>query len=127
MKITVTLSMFRDMMNDSCPGAFSYEGLEVLFNFLESLEYEKEQEFDPEEINGNYSEVKLKYVAKDAHLTYEEYVEINIDEDEYEDELVTYDWETMNDEQLREVVEEYLERETCILGFTKDTVVYMDF
>lgn len=208
--------MFRDEMSGYL---FSYEGLELLFDFLEMIENDgEEQEFDPVEINGSYSEVELKYIAKNYNLTINSFEKereelkgeppnveelvtndppkeykyflvisnllvrtedclgqyriitardygfksdpsnrktvylvtdfdykyrelalskseannlgelLTIRQDDEESGLeVILDWETMNNEQLREVVQDYLERETCIVGFTKDTVVYMDF
>lgn len=221
MKITVNFNMFCDMMQDEYPNAFTYDALHLLFNWLEMLEDGgEEQEFDPGEIYGQYSETKMRQFAKDNDLTYGSYDKNekeeltgeppNVDElitnkppreyenfrvvsnllvrtedclgqyriitaedhtyssnpqnrktvylvtdvdykyrglalnkseasdigelvairnkEEIEDEEVILDWETMDDDQVKEVVEKYLENRTCILGFTnEDTVVFQDF
>lgn len=185
MFIKVTENIFRDWMNEYCPNSFSYEGLSLLFDFLEQLENDSESgsEFCPSEVNDNYDEDELRNIAKDYNLTYEGYADTSTNEDEEEEnpfdiwlaeyyepagkdestgelwclsiytneylpkplsalrelynsendieddeELVTYDWETMTDEMVEEIVKEYLQNETCLVGITKQgTAVYMSF
>ena len=184
MFIKVTENIFRDWMNEYYPNSFSYEGLSLLFDFLEQLDDEnKPTEFDASEINGSYDENELRNIAKNYNLTYEGYADTSTNEDEevedpfeiwlaeyYEpagkdestsepwylsiytneylpkslsslrelynsendieddEELVTYDWETMSDKMVEEVVKEYLQNETCLVGITDEgTAVYMSF
>lgn len=54
MHLTVTLPIFRDYMNSRRPENFSYEGQEVLFDYLE--DYGDEWEFDPIHICSLFQE-----------------------------------------------------------------------
>lgn len=103
-------------MNECCPNSFSYEGLELLFGFLE--ECENSGELDPIAINSSYEENTLRDIIKEYSLT------IQIELDEKKEVLKD---ESMTDEQVREVVEEYLKLNTCLVGITSDTAVYMSF
>lgn len=122
MKITVDERMFRDKFIDySREDNFSREGLSLLFEYLEQLEEDtgEEMELDVISLCCDYSELTFQEVAKEYSLT--------LEETEDEGEEVTYNWETMNDDQLEEVVKEYLEENTCVVGFTDTTVVYLNF
>ncbi len=46
MKQTINLSDFRDAFQKIRPNNFSYEGLEVLFNYLEELEKDSGEELE---------------------------------------------------------------------------------
>jgi hypothetical protein len=131
MFIRVTESIFRDWMNECFPNSFSYEGLGLLFNFLEGCENsENREELDVVALNCSYTEASLSDIAKNYSLMYEGDEEYNCD-DEDAAEVATqtvYDYETMTDEMLREVVYEYLQENTCLMGITsEDTAVYMSF
>jgi len=57
MKHTVTLNYFRNWFTKHKPNYFSYVGLECLYDFLILIEEGgKEQEFDPVEFWGIYTE-----------------------------------------------------------------------
>lgn len=128
MFIKVTESIFRDWMNEF---SFSPEALGLLFDFLEECDSpENGEELDPVALNGNYAEAYLRDIAKAYSLTIQNVVELELDEEGelIEDEIVEYGWETMTDEMLREVVEEYLKENTCLVGITSEgTAVYRDF
>lgn len=131
MFIKVTESIFRDWMNESCPNSFSYEGLGLLFNFLEGCENsDLGEELDPVDLDCSYDEDSLRDIAQNYSLTYEGDEEYSWNDEEEVEEATqtTYDYETMTDEMLKEVVEEYLLKNTCLVGITsEDTAVYLSF
>lgn len=128
MFIKVTESIFRDWMNEF---SFSHEALGLLFDFLEKCNSsENGEELDPVALNCRYTEASLRDIAKEYSLTIQDVVEIELDEEGevVEDEIFEYGWETMTDEMLREVVEEYLKENTYLVGVTSEgTAVYEDF
>lgn len=66
-------------------------------------------------VDKNYSEMTLREVAKEYHLTLEVKEYVN-----GEDKFFVYDWEKMNDEEIEKVVKEYLESHNSFLGFTEN-------
>ena len=64
MKMTMTLNDFRDEMTKIRPNNFSYEGLEILFDWFEDMEKmdNQEIEFDPIAICCDYSEASVKEI-----------------------------------------------------------------
>lgn len=102
MKITVSLSKFRDAFKDyGREESFSYEGLEIIFDYL--LEYEEstgeELELDVIAICGDFTE----YDLDDVNNYYDE---------EFED---------------LEEAEEWLSGQVSVLGVTSDTIVFQTY
>ena len=64
MKQTLSLDEFRHSMKQIRPENFSWEGLEILFDWFEDLEtsMEREIEFDPIAICCDYSEASVKEI-----------------------------------------------------------------
>ena len=108
MKTSVYLSDFRDTFQSVRPDNFSWEGLEILFNYLEELEQDTgiEMELDVIAICCDYSEATWAQIA-DGH---------EIDLTECED-----------DEEKEAAVIEYLEDEGQLIGKTSSSIVYRDF
>ena len=87
---------------------FSYEGLNLLFDYLESYEEEtgQELELDVVAICCDYNEDTVKVIADNYSIEYEENV--------YGDEL-------------RELVRDYLNENTTLVGETDTGFVYAAF
>lgn len=124
MKVTVDERMFRDRFIDyNKEDNFSAEGLSLLFDYLEQLEEDtgEEMELDVIALCCDYSELPLKEFAQEYCLetTYEEPVDVDDDGDTIS---VT---RNLSDEELKEVIEEYISENTTLVGFTsEDTVVF---
>jgi len=94
MKQTINLAKFRDAFHQADRGTqFSYEGLEVLFNYLEEID--PDYELDVIGICCDFSEGLWQHIASDYS--------IKIDENENEDEQA-------------EQVRQYLEDEGVLVG-----------
>ena len=109
MKTTITLDMFRKAFADmNRANNFSYEALEILFDYLEELEQDtgEEYELDVIAICCDYSEDTFEGIADNY----------DIDISECEDE-----------EEIREAVEDYLSDNTALVGTTDTTAVYLNF
>jgi len=109
MKTSVNLSQFRDSFrtygrNDN----FSYQGLELLFDYLEQLESDigEELELDVIALCCDYAESDFETIAQ----------EYSIDFSECED-----------DDDKIQAVEEYLQEYTVILGRVGDSIIYAQF
>ena len=109
MKTTVNLSAFRDAFrtygrNDN----FSYQGLELLFDYLEQLESDigEELELDVIALCCEYAESDLDTIAQ----------EYSIDLSQCEEELDKI-----------EAVEEYLNENTSVVGRVGDSFIYAQF
>lgn len=115
MKTTVTLHDFRDAFRRmDRMDQFTYEGLEVLFDYLEEYEdaSDSEIELDVIALCCDYAEDTPEQIAQEYN--------IELDEDDTAD---------MDDEEkaeaLREAVTEYLERNASVCGETSSgTIVY---
>lgn len=105
MKQTIGLSQFTDEFNACRSNSFSYQGLELLFNFLEDC--------DPE--------MELDVIALDCEYTEEAWQDIV----EYFDiDLSDCD----EDENRIQAVIDYLNDSTCYIGRTdSDKLVYQQF
>ena len=101
MKETVTLSTFRDAFRAIRPNNFSYEGLEILFDYLEQYEEDcgEELELDVIAFCCDFSECTLEEANRD------------------------YGWEF---ETLDELTE-HLHEETHVCGTTDTTVIFQCF
>lgn len=107
MKTTVTLSAFRDEFKAIRPDNFSYEGLGILFQYLE----------DYEEITGE--EIELDVIAICCEYSESTWQEIEsayvIDMEDIEDD---------DEKRRKQRVIDYLTDEGAFVGETDDTIVY---
>lgn len=101
MKQTINLYRFRRGFEELRPNNFSYDGLEVLFDYFEALEDEifEQIEYDVIAICCDYSESTLQELNRD----YEQ------------------DFESL------EQASEWLQDETILVGTTEETVIFQDF
>ena len=90
---------------------FSYEGLEVLFDYLENLTEDTGEtiELDVVALCCEYYESRIEEIVRDY----------NID--------CTIDGEPMDEEEIKETVREYLEENTSVCGQVSDGFVYAAF
>ena len=100
---TINLYQFRDAFQRMDRKNFSYEGLEVLFDFFEEVE---DYELDVVAICCNYTEETPEVIAQ------EHGIELSNEEDE---------------EQNRKDVLQYLEANTLVVGETASTIIYEHF
>ena len=107
MKQTITLSMFRDAFQSVRPDNFSYEGLEVLFDWFIEMEESGEPEFELDVIGicCGFSEQTDNDIAVDYQIDVDD-----LDDDDR--------WETVID---------YLNDNTIVCGQTDTTIIYQDF
>jgi hypothetical protein len=106
MKQTINLYQFRDNFNQSRPNNFSYEGLAILFEYLEELENDtgNEMELDVIGLCCDFSEDSLSSIVDSYSIDLE-------GEDDHE-----------------QAVKDYLEDKTTLLGITQDgNFVYQQF
>jgi len=90
---------------------FSYEGLRVLFNYLDSMG--GNVELDVIALCGEYEESNIQEIIDSCGS--------NID-------LLDWDGEPLKDEEeIKEKVKEYLEENTSVCGETSDGFVYACF
>jgi hypothetical protein len=112
MKTTVSIYDFRDQFHQCGRGdQFSYDGLRVLFEFLEEYEDStgSEIELDVPELCCEYSEDTPKEIAENYGYTF--------DEDENEDEDTRHN-----------AIIQFLNDRTTVCGVTKDGfIVYQAF
>jgi hypothetical protein len=107
MKQTINLHQFRDAFSIR-PNNFSYEGLEVLFDWFEDLEVmqEREIELDPIAFCCDYSEASVKEII-DAY---------------------SIDLDGVEPEEIDEFVLDYLNDRTIVLGVCEHgEIVYQNF
>ena len=100
MKQTINLNQFRDAFQAIRPDNFSYEGLEVLFNWFEELDYcgEPETELDVIAICCEFSEEEPDEIRHNFGVDYR------------------------GSELL-----EYLNQNTLVCGETTEAIIYQDF
>lgn len=114
MKQTIGFCQFCDAFRDADRNEnFSYEGKRVLFDYLEELEADtgEEMELDVIAICCDYNE-----------LSYTDIV------NEYSIDITDCDGETITDEdELIELVRDYLNDETCIVGENDGVFVFQVF
>jgi len=125
MKKTINLYQFRDAFMDIRPDNFSYEGLELLFNWYE--EYEdgtgEEMELDVIAICGDWNESTVDE-AINNYIVSTHKGKTSIYNDTVNDALEDCDEE----EERAEVMEEWLQDNTTVAGVTESgTIVYMGF
>ena len=107
MKQTIYLSDFRDAFDRMRPNNFSYEGLEVLFEYLEDCERDigEESELDVIALCCDFSEDTVTNIAGQYDIDIE-----GLDEDE-----------------TREAVQEHLEDHGVLVGAVADGFVFHQF
>lgn len=119
MKVTVNERMFRDMFIDyDRKDNFSYEGLGLLFDYLEQLEEDtgNEMELDVIALCCDYSELTLEQFAAEYSLT------ISWDFSFSSDGIIQPTEEEIR-ELLKEAIDEYISENTTLVGFTDDNTV----
>lgn len=105
MKQTIDLNDFRQAFrNYDRQDDFSYEGLEMLFDFFE--ESDPEMELDVIAICCDFNELSWESVASDYSI-------------EFDDDL--------DDDEKKEIVREYLQDNTFLVGETNEGFVYQAF
>jgi hypothetical protein len=105
MKQTIGLNEFRQAFQDyNRSDNFSYEGLELLFDYFE--EVDENMELDVIAICCDFNEDNYEDIANNY----------SIDLDEYETE-----------EEKEEAVQDYLQDNTCFIGKTDEGFVYQAF
>lgn len=120
MKKTVYEDDFlREFKEYSREGNFSFEGLRTLFNYLEQYE----------EDNGEEIELDVVSFCCDySELTYLEFInEYNLEIEDYYTEDCTQTWEEALEEDkewVTDILTEYINERTSLVGFTNNTVIY---
>jgi hypothetical protein len=105
MKQTIGLSQFTDEFNAIRPNNFSYEGLQVLFDWIEQQEQDTgtEQELDVIALCCEFSEMTAKEVIE------------------------SYGYDVEDDGNELNNVADCLHDDTIVLGLTDTTVIYLNF
>jgi hypothetical protein len=108
MKTTVYFSEFRDHFHEIRPDNFSYQGLRILFDYLEEFEEStgEEVEFDVIAICCDFSEDSFENIA-DLYG-----IEIDINE---------------NDDEQKQQVIDFLQSEGAYVGDSINGIVYRNF
>ena len=108
MKQTIGLSQFQDAFKAIRPTNFTWWGLEVLFNWIEQREQDtgEEQELDVIALCCDFTESTYDEVVKDYTLA---------------------EGEDLNPEDIPQAVIDYLNDETVVIGYTDETVIYLNF
>lgn len=106
MKRTINSSEFHDaFINMGRDNNFSYEGRELLFDYLE--QYEEETE----------TEIELDVIALCCEYN----------EDTFEEVQRNYGIDVEDDGELKETVKNYLYENTVVVGETDTTIIYQAF
>lgn len=108
MKQTLSLDTFRFLFDQIRPNNFSYEALEILFDWFEDLEtmQEQELEFDPIAICCDYSESTIQDLINDYAI----------------------DLDGVEPDEVDGFVLDYLNDRTIVLGVCVDgAIVYQNF
>ena len=108
MKTTVFFSEFRDYFHKIRPDNFSYQGLRVLFDYLEEIENScgEESELDVIGLCCEFSESSWEAIASDYS--------IEIDE-------------TENDDEQKVQVLDFLADQGVLVGETDNSIIYRNF
>jgi secreted PhoX family phosphatase len=101
---TVNFHDFVDAFEKVRPNNFSYEGLGQIFEYLESYEEDTGEQFDLDVIAicCDYSEETPEDIATNYDI----------------------DLEGVDDEDIQQYVMNALARETTVIGYTDDTIIY---
>jgi hypothetical protein len=113
MKTTVDIYSFRREFEQCRPNNFSYEGLAVLFNYLEELEANTGQELELDVIAMccDYNEDTVSDIARNYSIDLND---LNPEDDDYQDQCI-------------DVVREYLMDQGAYCGETATGFVYSAF
>jgi hypothetical protein len=108
MKQTIDLSQFTDAFMSIRPNNFTHEGLVALFDWIEQQESETgtEQELDVIALCCDFTESTYAEIVKDYDLSDEEF--------------------SIPDEMPQAVID-YLNNETVVIGYTDETIIYLNF
>ena len=124
MKKTVNLYQFRDAFMDIRPDNFSYEGLEILFNWYDEYEEDtgEDMELDVIAICCDWNESTVEEVINN-YIVSTHKGKTSIYNDTVNDAL-----EDCDEEERAEVMEEWLQDNTTVAGVTESgSIVYMGF
>jgi hypothetical protein len=125
MKKTINVYQFRDAFMDIRPDSFSYEGLELLFNWYDEYEDStgEEMELDVIAICGDWDESTVEEVINN-YIVSTQNSNTTVYNDTVNDALGDCD----DDEERSEVMEEWLQDNTMVAGVTENgSIVYMGF
>jgi hypothetical protein len=104
MKQTINLSQFRDEFQAIRPNNFSYEGLEILYDFVEEMM--PDYDLDVIELCCDYSEASIKELIDAFDI----------------------DLDGVHPEMIDEKVLDFINDNSIVLGVTYDgSIVYQDF
>lgn len=108
MKQTIGLSQFTDAFMSIRPNNFSYEGLVLLFDWIEQQESEtgEQQELDVIALCCDFIECTYDEVVNDYRLA---------------------DGDDLNLEDIPQAVIDYLNDSTVVVGYTDNTIIYLNF
>ena len=126
MKKTINLYQFRDAFMDIRPDSFSYEGLELLFNWFDEYEDStgEEMELDVIAICCEWEESTIDEVINN-YIVSTHNGKTSIYNDTVNDALEDCD---DDEEERAEVMEEWLQDNTTVAGVTESgSIVYMGF
>jgi hypothetical protein len=106
MKTTVHLNEFRDTFQFIRPDNFSYDGLEILFNYLTELE------------NDTGEDMELDVIALCCNFT----------EDSLSNIVDSYSIDLEGEDDHEQAVKDYLEDKTILVGITEEgNFIYQNF
>lgn len=107
MKQTIGLSQFTDAFMSIRPNNFTYDGLVLLFDWIEQQEQEtgQEQELDVIALCCDFEELTIEEIIR----------QYNIEADDIED------------DEIDDYVMNYLNDETTIVGKTDNAIVFLSF
>lgn len=107
MKQTIGLSQFTDAFMSIRPNNFTYDGLVLLFDWIEQQEQEtgEEQELDVIALCCDFEELTIEEIIR----------QYNIETDDIED------------DEIDDYVMNYLNDETIVIGKTDNTIVFLSF
>ena len=104
MKQTINLSQFRDEFNSIRPNNFSYEGLEILFDYLEEME--PDLDLDVIALCCDYSDSTIDNLIQDNDI----------------------DFEGVDPDEVDATVLDYINDRSIVLGVCFDgSIVYLNF
>ena len=109
MKQSINIYQFRDAFQSMRPDSFSYNGLELLFDYLEQIEEDtlQELELDVIALCGDFNESSIDEIIENYGID------------------VT---SAETDEEREEIVTEYLQENTSFIGITPEgSIVYQAF
>jgi len=121
MKQTINLEQFRDAFQSIRPDNFSYEGLEVLYDFFEELDdcSENETELDVIAICCEFSESTPDEIIDDYSLE-------GFREDNAVSAITGSQWRIYGERETDKVMD-YLTYNTMVCGQTDTTIIYQAF